>query len=428
MAGIDQGNELLDLQPTGTTGISFPSPQAFNAATPLTTPTYDGSGQCTEPSMIYMNGGWNGWKYWLANCPYPGADATKENPSLLVSNDGQTWQVPAGLTNPVVPKPTGGTNFDVSIFLDKDNKTMYMFWADTVATNGNVWSLQSTDGITWTNKTLHFTNLGAATWNTPLISWDGTQYHFFYMDLNGTITLRKCTGPTPLGPWSAPQATNVAGAVLNGNLGSHANIRYFAGKFYALISANGNGFVFWLSSIDGITWTLPTKPILTASAGTWDNAVYRSAFVFVQAGEGYMLQLWYSGFSAGNLWRIGYTTVSLTTGPINQGGGTLLTGQVRSSLPIGSNDHNFVAKPNPGSTDSGFAGFGIMNAIETLWLTRLNKDGTSAFGGLMTVTAGGIDVTGGARLRVLGAFVAADKYVVADASGNLHLSALGPAS
>jgi hypothetical protein len=37
-------------------------------------------------------------------------------------------------------------------------------------------------------------------------------------------------------------------------------------------------------------------------------------------------------------------------------------------------------------------------------------------------------VTGGVRLGGLGAFVAGDKYVIADANGNLHVSALGPAS
>jgi len=37
-------------------------------------------------------------------------------------------------------------------------------------------------------------------------------------------------------------------------------------------------------------------------------------------------------------------------------------------------------------------------------------------------------VAGGVRLGGLGAFAASDKYVIADANGNLHVSALGPAS
>lgn len=39
-----------------------------------------------------------------------------------------------------------------------------------------------------------------------------------------------------------------------------------------------------------------------------------------------------------------------------------------------------------------------------------------------------LDVNGAARIRTLGAFAAGDLYVIADANGNLHLSATGPAS
>lgn len=47
----------------------------------------------------------------------------------------------------------------------------------------------------------------------------------------------------------------------------------------------------------------------------------------------------------------------------------------------------------------------------------------------LTITAGGLIVSaGGAQIVGMGAFVSGDKYVIVDASGNLHISALGPAS
>lgn len=392
---LDEDGVIEDLQYSGQV-----SPYAFNAAAPLTTPTYDLSGQATEPSLVYIPGGWNSWKYWLAFCPYPGADATKENPSILVSNDGQTWQVPNGLTNPVVAKPASGTNFDSTLFFDRTTGTMYLYWADTVGT-GNVWSLQSTDGITWTNKTNHFSNLGASSWNTPQVVWDGTQYNFFYVDLNGTITVRKATGASPLGPWSAAQASNVAGAVLNGNNGSHAEVRFFGGKFYMVINANANGFLFWLSSPDGLTWALPDRPLMIAGSGTWDANLYKTAFALVQAAEGWLVQLWYSAFNASNVYHIGFTQVPLRSGVFNQGGGTLQTGQVRSSLKTGVNDHAFVASPNSNNTDSIYAGFGIINHAETIWLTRFNKDGTGNVGSTLTVGGQTSTTSGGSTTGFL---------------------------
>ena len=66
-----------------------------NAARPLITPTYDGSGEAVHPDILFFPNGWRGWEYWLVITPYPGDDTSKENPSILVSHDGITWREPA---------------------------------------------------------------------------------------------------------------------------------------------------------------------------------------------------------------------------------------------------------------------------------------------------------------------------------------------
>ncbi len=58
----------------------------------------------------------------------------------------------------------------------------------------------------------------------------------------------------------------------------------------------------------------------------------------------------------------------------------------------------------------------------------LHVGGSSDPGDNNLLVDGTLDIVGATRLRTLGAFAAGDKYVIADASGNLHLSALGPAS
>src|SRR6266404_9955978 len=76
-----------------------------NAAAPLTIPTPDGSGQVTEPSIVKFSPPWRGFTYWMVVAPYPHSDAEDENPSILVSDDGQQWSLPPGGTNPI-QKPT----------------------------------------------------------------------------------------------------------------------------------------------------------------------------------------------------------------------------------------------------------------------------------------------------------------------------------
>ena len=67
-----------------------------NAATPQITPTYDGSGQITEPSIRSFDSEWNGYRYWLVVQPYPYGEDAYENPSMLVSNVGPSWAAQTG--------------------------------------------------------------------------------------------------------------------------------------------------------------------------------------------------------------------------------------------------------------------------------------------------------------------------------------------
>ena len=103
------------------------------------------------------------------------------------------------------------------------------------------------------------------------------------------------------------------------------------------------------------------------------------------------------------------TSMSVTAGAVNLGG----TGAnvVRGTGAGGS----IVIRPNTG----GFFVNNDANTVNNLILTDA---------GVMTIAAGLIVAAGGARIGGLGAFAASDKYVVVDASGNLHKSALGPAS
>jgi Pectate lyase superfamily protein len=56
------------------------------------------------------------------------------------------------------------------------------------------------------------------------------------------------------------------------------------------------------------------------------------------------------------------------------------------------------------------------------------RDGGDAFDNLLITNAGNVSIRGGLNLANLAAFVGGDHYVTVDAAGNLHKSAIGPAS
>ena len=108
-AGYFDDVELVSVQDLA------PYQPLMNAASPQTIPTYDGTNQPTHPSVVKFDQPWNGYTYWMAMTPYPYNDGSYENPSIVVSNDGENWIVHSGLTNPLVGTPNPGHNCDADL-------------------------------------------------------------------------------------------------------------------------------------------------------------------------------------------------------------------------------------------------------------------------------------------------------------------------
>ena len=120
------GNDALELIDT-THSILTTYPDT-RIEIPLT--TYEGSGQTIHPSVVDIGAELNGYRYWMANTPYPNYNSTKENPSVWGSNDGETFTVPDGITNPITPVPDAGTNADTDIYWDTASSRLYVIYND----------------------------------------------------------------------------------------------------------------------------------------------------------------------------------------------------------------------------------------------------------------------------------------------------------
>jgi hypothetical protein len=121
----------------------------------LNLPTYDGSGNTVQPSIVYIPGGLSGYNWWMGMTPYPGVgEAPYENPSILASNDGIEWEVPGGASNPIVPGDSGIIFHSDSNLLAISNSgtTKLFYYYRRTTLSGpvtDVFLIKSADGINW---------------------------------------------------------------------------------------------------------------------------------------------------------------------------------------------------------------------------------------------------------------------------------------
>ncbi len=286
-----------------------------NAHAPLTIPTYDDGGQQVHPDVLYTAAGWHGYEYWMAMAPYTCGDPGKTNPSIVASHDGQSWEVPGGLTNPLVPQPAGGVNDDPSLVMRADSLLLY--YVETVGSTCRVRRLASADGIHWTAAASAPVMLERTAYLlSPTVVLDGGTYTMWFVSSSagctgGASALMRSTSSDGL-QWSTPTAFSMLDA--QGTIW-HFNVKR-AGPRYVMVYASypagstcGQTKLYYAESADGATWKSQTSPLLSPSASGWDNGqIYQAGLVVTD----HYLHLWYSARASstcgygGNPWHVGY--------------------------------------------------------------------------------------------------------------------------
>lgn len=150
-----------DTKPTAVRWLNLKS---YNQWTLLTIPSPYAPAHVLHPSVVLFEGGWRGYRYWMAFTPYPASDSTYENPCVVVSNDGINWAAPTGLTNPIVPNPGGGGyNSDTDLAYDSANDRLVMVYRTAAGSVGKLWITTTSDGATWSTPVTIYTASGVAT-------------------------------------------------------------------------------------------------------------------------------------------------------------------------------------------------------------------------------------------------------------------------
>jgi hypothetical protein len=308
---------------------------------PLTTPTYEGSGQAVHPDVLWMPKSWHGYTHWMAVTPYPCGSETAENPTVLASHDGLTWEVPsAGGVSAPAPlvgnhEPCRGYaryNNDPCIVLVGDTLSVYYLvtWrSGPLSGSTQMRRVASTDGVHWTppeRAPVMWTMPNYAL--SPSVVHDGTGWRMWYVRTesceSGFTEVRERTSVDGIDwPSSTDHSVRVHG---NQALPFHLAARRFEGVYIMLYVGFPAGAecgkantLYYAESADGEDWVALENPVLSPSnrSGEWDaRSIYRASFV----GRYPNIGMWYSafgdatcpscpGYRPGPVWRVGFTSI-----------------------------------------------------------------------------------------------------------------------
>jgi hypothetical protein len=273
-------------RPAGAAPGATVSTRAAMACVPqlLTIPTYEGSGVAVHPSVVFVPNKWNGYHYWMAFTPYPSQDNQVEDPSIVASNDGVTWVVPEGLTNPIEPSPGGSNDYnsDTHLILASDGH-LYCFWRSVDGTfpgaEERIYYRRSPDGVAWSDRVLvvaHNVTVSRPVSPAVIEEPDGT-WRMFAVDIIPSPNKVVVFTATSLeGPWTRTDTTGVGYG--SGRDPWHLDAHLIDGEYVVLVSdtalnTTASGFLHRSVSVDGVNFTADVFRFPQA------KLMYRSCFL-----------------------------------------------------------------------------------------------------------------------------------------------------
>lgn len=250
--------------------LTLPNPYPAEANAPV------------HPSLVSFPARWNGYLYWLAYTPYPGAAAAFENPCVVASNDLITWVSPA--PNPLVPYP-GGTSYnaDTHLFMSADSATMYLAFRERgVSAENRLKIMHTMDGVSWSAPVTILTGaVGTLDFGSPSIWWNGTGWTMISGNLDAAspwpLQRRVSDTADVYGAWGSP--TTVTMAPLAGRAWWHTCMVSVGGGHIIGIaqdnsgSPGGSGNLYYVESADdGLTFVV--LGIVGTQGGKYRSAIY----------------------------------------------------------------------------------------------------------------------------------------------------------
>ena len=264
--------------------------------------TFEGSGQLVHPDVARVPRGWAPARRFLAVTPYPGGDITRELPSIYASGASAEWEVPAGVTNPIV-RPWKGYLSDPDLVFEPARRELWMYYRH-VARRNSVFLTVSRDGTHWSRPVRLVSAPNHELVSPAVVRVSDGNWHMWAVNAGGsgckseTTTVDHRTSVDGL-HWSAPRTVDVSGP--NALPPWHIDVIWVpeVREFWALYNEKpafscATPALRLSTSSDGITWTQHATPVLRAGVTyEFNDIVYRSTFEYDARTD--MVTLWYSG-------------------------------------------------------------------------------------------------------------------------------------
>lgn len=300
----------------------LPSVSANNAPTYLPISTWvtgpDAGGSfVVHPSVLdFGSKPFNRHRYWMAINPFTPTQRNQvENPSIYYSDDGNNWQVPGGLTNPIDTQDPGWAFSDPHLFLGPGGALYcaYRMYGPNIAgapQGEKIYYRKSPDGVHWSDRVLFLQRSGEAIAKgliSPSIIYKNGRF-WVYTSNNLVLELRRGETLEALGD---PVKLDFG---LSSSIPMYHNDEiYYNGKFRAVIQESVNDLRY-AESFDGVKWSISAPFLKTGAPGQWDDTwMYRASFTPTPTGY----DLWYSARGTGALTAFRFARVPMKVAPMD---------------------------------------------------------------------------------------------------------------
>jgi hypothetical protein len=263
--------------------------------------TYEYSGQAVHPDPALTPIAWNFAGTQLVATPYPGGDASKENPSLYAGTSLTDWKVPQGVTNPIA-KPLSGYLSDPDQIYNPETNELWVYYRH-VGTTNDVMLIKGSSPTTWTAPELILSapnhmivspsvvRRGAGDW----LMWSVNSGTSGCTSQSTIVEFRTSTDGLH---WSAPVSTDL---VETDYSAWHIDVEWIPSRseFWATYNVKVAGScttpeLHFATSPDGLHWTKYPGPVLQRGAfEPFADIVYRSSLLYDPAADA--VTIFYSG-------------------------------------------------------------------------------------------------------------------------------------
>jgi hypothetical protein len=261
----------------------------------IPTPLEPAGGQSTHPSVLFFPDGWGRgkWKYWMAMTPYKDGNDAYEDPCILVSNNGISWQAPVGVTNPLADA-SGNPEYhsDVDLKMGPDD-TMYLFYrwysnVDNGGTEEHFRLFTTKDGFNWSGPSEVWINdHDVRKVMSPSFVYENGGWTMWGVDIlpsPNQIIRTRSNGSSPTSGWATPTVIPYTSPVA-GKEAWHIYVNKEGGRYYGLLNdctldaGGGDGDLWFMQSYDGTNWDFaqkPSVPKVHTEDPTLHDRLYRS--------------------------------------------------------------------------------------------------------------------------------------------------------